>query len=98
MIKKKKFDVEKAMKNLGIFCIIRRTDGGHLLNVENYEVVYFYNGREIKREPFSEEILAELEERDIPFKIIEAKEFERVPPNKVILGRLELGRIGIWEE
>lgn len=97
---KKKFNLKKAYEKIGLFKIIRVTGAGHQFAVPIKEIATYYNGREIKREPLTEELVEEVVRKEIPFKVIEwvPKEFEKEPSQRIILGRLELPRAGIIEE
>jgi len=98
IFKRRKVDYNKLLRKIGKFALIRQTEMGRFFGLPIFEVVYYYNGKEYKREPFSEEIIAELEKEEIPFEIIQPEQWERLPSNKIILGRLELSRLGLWEE
>ena len=100
IFKKKKLSLKGAYERLGLFKIIRVTEAGHRFAVPIMEIATYYKGREIKKEPFTEELLEETIRKEIPFKIIESrpKEYEKAPSQHIILGRLELPRVGITED
>ncbi|MFQ6068007.1 MAG: hypothetical protein ACE5KD_00530 [Candidatus Bathyarchaeia archaeon] len=97
---RKKFDKKKAYEELGLFCTVETSEASHLFGVPILRIKTYYKGRVIDDEPFSEELFDEKREKGVPIRIVEMapKDFEKIPYNKIILGRLELPRAGLVEE
>jgi len=91
---------KNPLKGLGMFCLVEVTDFGHKLGVNTLKISTFYDGQRIKEESFSQELLDEKVRKDIPVVWAETypEEYERMPTTKLILGRLELPRLGLFEE
>jgi hypothetical protein len=98
MFGKKKFDLKKAYKKLGMFCTVELSEASQLFGEPIFKIVTYYEGQRIKVEDFSEERWEEKRKKGIPTKILATSEFEKVPEHQIILGRLELPRIGLLEE
>ncbi len=100
IFRKKKINLKKAYEKLGLFCTVELSEVSRVFGVPILKIVTYYKGRAIKKEPFSEERWEEIINRGIPTKIIETsvKEFEKIPYNRILLGRLELPRINLTEE
>lgn len=100
MFGRKKVDVKKILEKIGQFCLVEVTEGGHLFGVDEKKIVTYYGNTKIKEEPFSEELFEQKIEKGIPVKVLEfyPEEFEKMPPNQILLGRLELPRLEIGEE
>lgn len=98
--KKKKFDLKKAYERLGQFCLVKTSEASSFFGVPMFKIVTYYKGRKISEEPFSEELFEEKERKGIPIKILKShpEEFEKLPSNRILLGRLELPRLGLIEE
>jgi hypothetical protein len=97
---RKKFDLKKAYKKLGLFCTVEPSEVSYLFGEPILKIVTYYEGEKINSENFSEERWEEKGRKEIPRKIIAVspKEFERLPAHQLLLGRLELPRIGLLEE
>ena len=99
MFRKKVFNLKKAYRKLGLFFTVELSEVGKIFGVPIPKIVTYYRGSRVKTEPFSEARFEEIK-KDFPIKIIDmsVKEFERVPYNRILLGRLELPRAGLIEE
>jgi len=100
IFKRKEFDLKKAYKKLGMFCTGEPSEASYLFGESVLKIATYYQGEKIDSEDFSEERWEEKGRKEIPRKIIEVspREFERLPAHQLLLGRLELPRVGLSEE
>jgi hypothetical protein len=97
---KEKLNLQASYKRIGLFCLVEVSEFGHSMGVGSMRISTFFNGNRVNSEPYSEELYNEKIRKNIPIIILEDRpeEYEQEPPNKLILGRLELPRIGLLEE
>ena len=97
---RKKFDLRRAYKKLGVFCTVEPSEASYSFGEPILKIVTYYEGKKIDSENFSEERWEEKGRKEIPRRIIafSPKEFERLPAHQLLLGRLELPRAGLLEE
>jgi len=100
IFKKKKVDPRKIFEKVGLFYTVELSEVSRVFGVSVLKLVGYYKGEKIEEMPYSREKHEELEENGIPVIVIETqpKEFEEIPYNKLLLGRLELPRLGLVEE
>jgi hypothetical protein len=96
----RKFDVAKAYERLGLFCTVELSEVARAFGVPIFKIVTYFKGNRISEEPFSEELFEQKRKEGIVIKVIETvpEEFEKIPYNKILLGRLEVPRLGLGEE
>jgi len=99
IFKRKEFDKKKAYEKLGLFCTVETSEASSLFGVPVLRIKTYYRGIVIEDEPFSEELWDE-KRKEFPSGMVETspKDFEKIPFNRIILGRLELPRAGLVEE
>jgi len=95
----RKLDPKAVYNKLGLFHSIELSEVGKSFGVEIPKIVTYWKGSVISSEEFTEERW-EQRTKESPSIILETKikEYEEVPYNKILLGRLELPRIGVSEE
>jgi hypothetical protein len=95
----RKLDPKKVYDKVGLFHTIELSEVGKQFGVELPKIVTYWKGSVISSEEFTEERW-EQKTKESPGIILETrvKDIEEIPYNKVLLGRLELPRLGVVEE
>lgn len=96
--KKRKYSLEEIFKKIGVFYIVEQSEIAKEFNVPIFKIVKYFKGSRISEEPYTDEKYILLKEK-YPIVFVGPKSpFSEFPSNKLILGRLELPRIGLTEE
>ena len=106
VLRNKKTDRERAIfeqfKRIGTFVTVEFSEVSYKLGEPVLRIVIYTANDDgifpVKSYPYNEELLEQLSRFYPVIRLKEKLPFEELPPSRLILGRLELTRLGIGED
>lgn len=95
-------EVLKKLKAVGTFITVEYSEVSYRLGEPVLRIVVYVANDDgifpVKSYPYDEELLEQLSKHYPYIRLKEKLPFEELPPSRIILGRLELTRLGFGEE